>query len=126
MTKSPDPIDKLVGRNIRIFRVAKGVTQTQLANAVDVTFQQIQKYERGTNRVGSGRLSKIAKTLEVPVAHFFQNRTTDAHGADYHDEISELLALPYSLRVLKALSKISDKETIRCLVDLTESVAKRD
>ena len=56
MAKRIEPVDKLVGQNIRIFRMAKGISQTELGNAVGVTFQQIQKYEKGANRVGSSRL----------------------------------------------------------------------
>src|SRR5258708_12298781 len=73
MAKRIEPVDKLVGQNIRIFRTAKGISQTELGNSVGVTFQQIQKYEKGANRVGSSRLAKIAVVLQVPVSHFFDN-----------------------------------------------------
>ena len=61
--KGPDSIDRIVGRNIRIYRLQKGLTQTDLADELGLTFQQVQKYEKGTNRVGSGRLLKIATFL---------------------------------------------------------------
>jgi transcriptional regulator with XRE-family HTH domain len=64
-------LDKLVGHNIRIQRLDRGMTQTELARAIGVTFQQIQKYENGVNRVGSGRLFKIAETLRTPVSALF-------------------------------------------------------
>ena len=101
------------------------MTQITLGKELDITFQQVQKYENGSNRVGSGRLAKIAGVLDVPVARFFHNRTTEVEGDDGHDSVSELLTSPYALRMLKALSKISDKKTILSLVSLTESVAKR-
>ncbi len=101
------------------------MTQTTLGEALDITFQQIQKYENGRNRVGSGRLARIGKVLDVPIARFFHNRTTEAEVDDARDSISELLTSPYALRILKAISKISDRETILSLVGLMESVAKR-
>src|SRR4051794_20740606 len=65
--KSPDAVDALVGRNIRAQRVARRVSQTALGQRLGVTFQQVQKYEQGTNRVGAGRLIAIARALDVPV-----------------------------------------------------------
>ena len=125
MKKAPDPIDRLVGQNIRVFRLSKGMTQTALGNALDITFQQIQKYENGSNRVGSGRLAQIAKTLDVPVARFFHNRTTETERDERRDSVSELLTSPYALRMLKALGRIPDRQTILSLVRLAESIAKR-
>ena len=65
--RGPQGVDKIVGRNIRIYRLAKGLSQTDLANKLGITFQQIQKYEKGTNRVGSGRLFEISTILGVSV-----------------------------------------------------------
>src|SRR5262245_26769175 len=70
--KGPDSIDQMVGRNIRIYRLQKRLTQTDLADQLGLTFQQVQKYEKGTNRVGSGRLLKIATFLGVPVTALFK------------------------------------------------------
>jgi len=72
--KSPrrsDARDNDVGRRVRTQRLAKGLSQTELGESIGVTFQQVQKYEKGTNRIGAGRLSRIAQALEVPVAYFF-------------------------------------------------------
>src|SRR3981081_2626558 len=80
MAKRIEPVDKLVGQNIRIFRMAKGISQTELGNSVGVTFQQIQKYEKGANRVGSSRLAKIAAILKVPISHFFDNSASGGDG----------------------------------------------
>jgi|RhiMetdeSRZDD1v2_1073273.scaffolds.fasta_scaffold3200935_1 transcriptional regulator with XRE-family HTH domain len=125
MPKAIDSIDKLVGQNIRIFRMAKGVTQVRLGEELGVTFQQIQKYENGTNRVGSGRLAKIAKVLNVPLTKFFHDRTSGGESEGGRDSVSELLLSPYALRILKALNKISDQQTVSHLVNFTESLAKR-
>src|SRR5438045_9667145 len=69
--KRPDPVDIEVGHRIRIERLARGLSQTALASQIGVTFQQVQKYEQGVNRVGAGRLARIAEVLAVPVAFFF-------------------------------------------------------
>ncbi len=71
MAKRIEQVDKLVGQNISIFRKAKGISQTELGNSIGVTFQQVQKYENGVNRVSSSRLAKIAKTLDAPISSFF-------------------------------------------------------
>src|SRR6202161_1749708 len=70
--KSASKTDKLVGRNIRVHRLVRGLTQEGLGEKLGVTFQQIQKYEKGTNRVGSGRLYQIAAIFEVPITAFFK------------------------------------------------------
>src|SRR6266508_6549705 len=70
-TKAPDARDVDVGRRIRAQRLVCRMSQTELANALGVTFQQVQKYEKGVNRVGAGRLAKIADTLRVPISFFF-------------------------------------------------------
>src|SRR5674476_498199 len=70
--KVPNPTDKHVGSRVRMRRQALGKSQTWLADAVDLTFQQIQKYEKGTNRIGSSRLQQFANILDVPVSFFFE------------------------------------------------------
>jgi transcriptional regulator with XRE-family HTH domain len=118
------PVDILVGRNIRIHRLNRGLSQTELGRHIGVTFQQVQKYENGANRVGSGRLFKIAGLLGVPVSVFFE-------GAHYSEDTAEvntpvaLLAEPYALRVLKAFCEIDDSELRRSLVEFTEKYAAK-
>lgn len=117
-----NPVDVLVGRNIRIHRLDRGLSQTELGNHIGVTFQQVQKYENGVNRVGSGRLFKIAEALRVPVSGFFE-------GAKYSgDELARnspiaILAEPYALRLLKAVRDIADPELRRVLVEVAEKFA---
>jgi len=122
--KSPDSVDRLVGQNIRIFRKAKRFSQTELGNALSVSFQQVQKYENGTNRVGSGRLARIAEILDAPIARFFTNRSTGEEGVAKGDAVTDLLSSPYALRMLRALNKIPDKSVRLSLVTLTEVLAK--
>ena len=70
--KSPSPVDATVGRNLRIWRMSKGLSQAQLASRLGVTFQQLQKYEVGANRIGTGRLVKAAAVLRVPISALFE------------------------------------------------------
>lgn len=70
---SPDPIDKYVGSRIRGRRLGLGLSQTKLGDAINVTFQQVQKYENGTNRVGASNLFKMSKALGVEISYFFQD-----------------------------------------------------
>jgi transcriptional regulator with XRE-family HTH domain len=76
-----DPVDMVVGQNIRTFRMARGISQTELGDAVGVSLQQIQEYEDGTNRVGSRRLFEIAEVLGVPIGCFFDVKEPLAAGA---------------------------------------------
>ena len=89
--RGPDAVDKLVGRNIRVLRLAKGLSQTKLADALGVTFQQVQKYEKGTNRVGSGRLLKISGILGVKITDFFEgtDRPHDTARRSVFDQVAQ-------------------------------------
>jgi transcriptional regulator with XRE-family HTH domain len=124
MTKKPDPIDIHVGKKIRIFRLAKGLSQTALGNALGVPFQQVQNYEKGANRVGSSRLSKISKLLNVPVNQFFDDGGKRSDGAT-GEIVTDLLSRPYAVRMLKALADLPDNGTRLSLVQLMESIAER-
>src|SRR6202451_3990930 len=115
-SRGPQSLDKVVGRNIRVHRLAKEMSQTDLANKLGVTFQQIQKYEKGTNRVGSGRLYQIAALLEVPVTAFFEGG--DTHATPRSGSPFDLLADPVSLRMVQAFSEISDQKTRRAVLAL--------
>lgn len=78
--KSPNFIDVAVGRNVRVWRMAKGLSQTQLASRLGVTFQQIQKYEVGADRIGTGRLVKVAAILGIPIAALFDGTEAGHQG----------------------------------------------
>ncbi len=89
MTKGPDPIDIHVGQRVRARRKMLGLSQTQLGDELGVTFQQVQKYERGTNRIGSSRLFKVSSTLDVPIAYFFEGAETKLPGYQQQEAVSE-------------------------------------
>ena len=79
--RSPDRVDIEVGRRVRTFRLEKGLSQEQLGDQLGLTFQQVQKYEKGINRIGAGRLQRIANILEIPVGDFFDLAQTRKNRA---------------------------------------------
>jgi transcriptional regulator with XRE-family HTH domain len=79
--KTPDPIDRHVGSRVRMQRVLLKMSQEKLGEALGLTFQQIQKYEKGTNRIGASRLQQISKSLNVPPSFFFEGAPTSGDGA---------------------------------------------
>jgi len=88
MIKTPDPIDIHVGQRVRARRKMLSLSQTQLGKELGVTFQQVQKYERGTNRIGSSRLFRMSTALDVPVAYFFEGAETKLPG--YNDALGNV------------------------------------
>src|SRR6185312_15114632 len=95
------PLDAMVGAKIRMFRINRGMSQTALAERVGVSFQQVQKYEKGTNRVGASRLSQIASVLGITVGELFEGAQPQEKTAAANSPV-QLLAEPGALRVLKA------------------------
>src|SRR5215831_11929733 len=123
--KSPDHIDVAVGQRIRIQRLTAGLSQTELAEELGVTFQQVQKYEKGVNRVGAGRLNKIAQVLGVPVSTFFG--TDDAFVAEHAEGSSSqspltLLTVPGALRLMRAFAQLKDGKLRRSIVEAIENI----
>ncbi|SRR6266545_3423462 len=100
--KSPEPKDREIGQLIRAQRLVRRMSQTELANALGVTFQQVQKYEKGVNRVGAGRLAKIADTLTVPVSFFFDGATGPKVAAGNVNEALGLIRTAGALRLVRA------------------------
>ena len=117
--KTPGPIDVTVGGNVRIWRMVKGLSQAQLAKRLGVTFQQVQKYETGGNRIGTGRLVKIAAILGIPISALFQ-------GTDAAEPSRSLLALVSdrrSFRLASAFAAITHSAFRLSLVELVERIA---
>ena len=109
-------IDKLVGTRVRARRTALRMSQTELGEAVGVSFQQIQKYEKGVNRIGASRLSAIAAVLQVPVTHFFEEPRQAGAGVSSLED-------PAAVDLVKAFDEIADPEVRERIVELTRSVA---
>jgi transcriptional regulator with XRE-family HTH domain len=126
--KSPDPVDIEVGHRIRVERLSRGISQSVLGDKLGVTFQQVQKYEKGVNRVGAGRLTKIAEVLGVPVSTFFtdQHMLNSGSGTASDDESPmKLLAVPGALRLLRAYAAIDDSNVSASIVDLVERISRQ-
>lgn len=119
----PDPIDVEVGRRIRIQRTVRGISQSTLGRALGITFQQVQKYEKGTNRVGAGRLTRIAKELDVSVGTLLGADGESPKELSSGSNTLEYLAMPGALRLLQAYAQIADKGTKTALIDLAERIA---
>jgi transcriptional regulator with XRE-family HTH domain len=117
--RSPSTVDVAVGRNVLSWRIARGMSQTQLGNRLGLSFQQVQKYETGGNRITPGRLVKIAATLGVPVSALFA-------GTGHADPSQSLLALvsdSRSFRLAHAFAAIKHRTARLSLVHLVESIA---
>jgi transcriptional regulator with XRE-family HTH domain len=119
--RKPDPLDATVGAKIRVLRVNRGLSQSNLADQIGVTFQQVQKYEKGANRVGASRLSQIASVLGVSVGELFDQSRRRPGDAD---SPFKLLTEPGAVRVLKAYVR-TDPRVRRAIVNLMEGIAGR-
>lgn len=117
-----DANDAVVGHNIRAQRLARGMSQTALGREIGVTFQQVRKYEKGVNRVGSGRLVRVAGALNVRVTALLKG--VAGQSADADPSVARLLAHPQRLRLVQAFLAINDKDVRRSLVNLTEGIAR--
>ena len=133
--KAPNPIDKHVGSRVRMRRMMLGMSQEKLGDALALTFQQVQKYEKGTNRIGASRLQQISQILQVPVAFFFEGAPdlpspggveNGAHAAPSPTYVSDFLATSDGLALTKAFMRIEDAKLRRRIVDLVEQIAGED
>jgi transcriptional regulator with XRE-family HTH domain len=121
MTRKPDPLDVEVGRKVRALRLNKNMSQERLAEALGLTFQQVQKYERGTNRISAGRLQRIAKILDVQTSVFFPDTKEPTRGGSA--SLFDLVDSAAALRLLRAYSRIPTPELKRIVASLAEELA---
>jgi transcriptional regulator with XRE-family HTH domain len=124
--KSPEPKDIEIGRLIRAQRLVCGFSQTELADAIGVTFQQLQKYEKGRNRINPGRLSRIADKLKVPVTFFYEGAAGPKKAADNINEALGLIRTFGTLRLLRAFEKMDRRaqEHFLALIEIMTSRRK--
>src|SRR5690349_10887191 len=129
MKKTPNPTDKHVGSRVRMRRMMLNMSQEKLGDALDLTFQQVQKYEKGTNRIGASRLQQISSILQVPVSFFFEGAPsigeaipgmTEAPSPAY---VSDFLSTSDGLALVKSFVRIADPKLRRRIVDLVEQIA---
>ena len=130
-TKKPKPTDVLVGQRVRMARLMSNMSQTELGEHIGITFQQVQKYEKGANRIGASRLQQIAATLQVPVEFFFEGapsatvrRAARQGEAVPIDTGDQFLATHEGARVAKAMMHIGDQAVRIALVHLIEAIAR--
>ncbi|WP_350335822.1 helix-turn-helix domain-containing protein [Coralliovum pocilloporae] len=131
--KAPNPIDIHVGSRVRLRRMMLGMSQEKLGEHLGITFQQIQKYEKGTNRIGASRLQHIATVLGVPVAFFFEDAPgtpseaaegfSDSQSGSY---VVDFLSSSEGLQLNKAFVKIKDAKTRRKVVELVQAISSAD
>jgi len=121
MSRSANETDVVVGARIRLRRKQLNMTQTDLAQRLGITFQQVQKYEKGTNRVGASRLAQTAQILEVPITFFFPQPDV----ADGPDEILSLLADPQALELQRAFALVASAAMRRAIVALARAAGGR-
>ena len=130
--KAPNPIDKHVGSRVRMRRMILGMSQSKLADGLGLTFQQVQKYEKGANRMGASRLQHISHILQIPVPFFFEGApqlTGQSKGngaAPSPAYVSEFLTTPDGLALTKAFMRIKEPRLRRRIVELVEEIVGDD
>jgi transcriptional regulator with XRE-family HTH domain len=122
VARRADERDAEVGRRVRTRRLEQHLSQTELADMIGVTFQQVQKYEKGVNRIGAGRLQRIAEALHVPMTYFFTEATSTSSD-NKGKTMSVLLQSRGSVNLMEAFGKIANKRIQRLVVDLVGELA---
>lgn len=129
MRKSPNPIDVHVGSRVRLRRMLIGMSQEKLGEQLGLTFQQVQKYEKGSNRIGASRLYQIAQILGVPVQFFYDDMgSTPPTGpgfgeADTSENVMEFVSSSEGLALNRAYAKISEPQLRRRILELVRSLS---
>lgn len=133
MKKAPDPIDRHVGSRVRMQRILMKMSQEKLGEALGLTFQQVQKYEKGTNRIGASRLQQISKTLNVPPSFFFEGAPSalPATGEGFAEESSsqyvvDFLSTAEGLHLNRAFARIKDPKVRKRVIDLISTLAEQE
>jgi transcriptional regulator with XRE-family HTH domain len=131
--RKPNPVDVHVGSRVRYRRMIIGMSQEKLGEKMNLTFQQIQKYEKGTNRIGASRLFQLSRILDVPVGYFFEDAFAGAVPAASHQGLHEPEQEGYLLDFLntregldlnKAFAKIHDPKVRRRVIDLVRALSE--
>ena len=134
---TPNPVDIHVGARVRLRRTLLGISQERLGDAVGLTFQQIQKYERGANRIGASRIYELSRILDVPVSFFFEDMpdelethegrfTAGLRDKEQGTYEADPLARRETLELVRAYYKITDPKVRKRMFELTKTLAKAD
>ena len=132
INRALNPIDKHVGSRVRMRRLMLGMSQEKLGDALGITFQQVQKYEKGTNRMGASRLQQISHILQIPVPFFFEGAPQHTGQSKGNGEapspayVSDFVATPDGLALSKAFMRIKDLRMRQRIVGLVEEIAGDD
>lgn len=129
--KKPHPIDTHVGGRVRLRRTMLGMSQDKLADSLGLTFQQIQKYEKGVNRIGASRVFEISRVLGVPIQFFFDDFDVDTgrsygfaeQGPDEGMAMMELLSTPEGVQLCKHFASIKDSKIRKRVLELVKSLS---
>jgi transcriptional regulator with XRE-family HTH domain len=124
--KQANPIDAQVGNRVRLRRMLIGMSQEKLGEALGLTFQQVQKYEKGVNRIGAGRLFQVARILGVPITYFYEDVASTAPGlsdAAASPPVIEFLSSADGLQLSLAFMRIKEPKVRRRVLDLVKSLA---
>lgn len=129
----PSPIDVHVGSRVRLRRMILGMSQEALGKALGLTFQQVQKYEKGVNRVGASRLFELSKLLDVPIQFFYDDYDAKFGGPsfalaepDIGDEFMKFINSPEGVQLCRHFSAIDDPEVKKRVLDLVKSIAENE
>ena len=129
--REPNPIDRHVGARVRLRRLLMNMSQGELGSAIGVTFQQVQKYEKGSNRIGASRLQQMSRILAVPVGFFFEGAPLPLELVATSDQapppsyLSDFLTTSDGLALTKAFIEIKDTRLRRRIIDLLENIVER-
>lgn len=128
----PHPVDRHVGRRVKLRRMALEISQDTLGKAMGVTFQQIQKYEKGVNRISASKIYELAGQLEVPIQYFFDGYADGSgYGAGFAeaaegDPFMDLLQSPEGVQLCRYFASIKDPKVKRRVLDLVKSIAETE
>jgi transcriptional regulator with XRE-family HTH domain len=129
MVSRVNPTDKHVGSRVRMRRLMLNKSQTEIADAIDLTFQQVQKYENGSSRISASRLQQLCRILDVPVAFFFEGAPRapglpepSEAAAEVPAYVSDFLATSDGVALVRAFARIRDAKVRRAIVALVQEV----
>ena len=126
--KSPSAIDKHVGTRVRMRRMLIGMSQEKLGEALKITFQQVQKYEKGTNRISASRLQQIANVLGVTVSFLYEGAPTEAEAGGFAESatpayVADFVASHEGLQLMRSFTRIKDPRVRRTIVEHVKALA---
>jgi transcriptional regulator with XRE-family HTH domain len=121
---SPHNIDILIGQKLRYRRMQLNITQEQLGKIVGLTFQQIQKYEKGANRISASRLAELAKALDVPLTYFFEDLDIGSKSTGEFKDIYEKISRTEIYHLISSFSKIQSPKTRKNILEVIEALGK--